>query len=64
MKVYCKDCKWYREPGIKFFRIYISEECLHPNAIYEVDSYLEKRFETMPPKLRNDNNNCKDFESK
>ena len=64
VKVFCTDCKWYREESNSYNRI-ISIICNHPlNKIYK-DAYkapnIFKGHGSHPEKL-NKNNNCEWFE--
>ena len=57
-KVYCNDCRYYAAS-------LVGDACLHESNKHYVDYYNEKELEVIElPKIKNKNNNCRDFEKK
>jgi len=60
MRIYCKDCKYYRftySCGIGG----TNEEC-HVNKIKEKGNYYQPYYYWDDPSYKNKNNDCKDYE--
>lgn len=62
-KVYCEECRHFRGPidGQPYATI-PPETCEHTNAFEP--NYKSRIGKQSPPRFRNGNNDCKDFEAK
>jgi hypothetical protein len=59
-KVYCIECKWYRENVFTYY-----QKCVHPKNIEIIDTPAKQKFILkMPLDSRNRSNDCHDFEMK
>ena len=63
MKVYCNDCKWYKDNSFKNSGYYnIKNECNHPTNKETVDHYDKVYYQyTESPDTLNSNNQCKNY---
>jgi hypothetical protein len=58
-KVYCGDCKFYRYDSTDYGD---SEICR--SNLTQQDTYYEVKVRFADPRVKNKNNNCKEFETK